>query len=102
MVFLSEGAVTHWQMEQSPVLLPVSKANPRLRGQEHPEPPFCPQSWKSWDSDCHLALPTVPWLSWAYRSYPDCLCLQAWLCPRIPAGGENLFSGGGLINACSL
>lgn len=28
MVFLSEGAVTHWQMEPSPVLLPVSKANP--------------------------------------------------------------------------
>lgn len=40
----------------------------------------------------------LPWLSLAYLSHPDCLCLQVWLLPRIPAAGRNLFSRRGLVS----
>lgn len=82
------------------------RIQPEAEGAGSPCAPFSQESGKSWNSDCHLegepALPTVSRLSWAYLSYPDYLCLQVWRLPRIPAGGENLFSRRGLINACNL
>lgn len=93
------------------VLLTLSKVSSgeysqRLRGRDHPVPPFLRNPGRAgiqtvtWRGE--PALPTVSRLSWAYLSYPDYLCLQVWLLPRIPAGGENLFSRRGLINACNL
>lgn len=108
MVFLAEVAVTHWHMEQSPVLLTLPKVSSgeysqTLREQDHPVPLFLRNPGRAgilivtWRGE--PALPTVSRLSWAYLSYPD---YQVWLLPRIPAGGENLFSRRGLINACDL
>lgn len=112
MVFLSVGGGRDpVAREQNLALLPLSKASPgecsqRLPGRSSPCPP-CSGSQEGPEFRVSLghgnqALPTGSWLSWAYLSYPYCLCLQVWLLPRIPAAGENLFSRRGLINACSL
>lgn len=64
MVFLLEVAVIHWQTEQSPVLLPLSKVSPgeysqRLRGWEHLCPFFCfSRIWESCNSECYLDVGT--------------------------------------------
>ena len=108
---LWEVAVTHWQVDQSLALRPVSKASSgengqRPKGWEQPVSAFFRSMERGGIQNVTLmrepALPTGSQLSWAYLPHLDCLCLQVWLIPRITAAGENLFSRRHLINACSL
>lgn len=101
MVFLLEVAVIHWQMEQSPVLLPLSKVSPgeysqRLRGAGAFVPPFLffknlgklefRMSLGYGNRTAH-GFTAVMGLSFL----PRLLSLQVWLLLRIPAASEIYF-----------
>lgn len=50
---------------------------------------------------CYWVMGTCSSLVVIFSPRLDCLCLQVWLLPRIPAAGRNLFSRRGLIDARS-